>query len=111
MKNLLKIYIVALFLVLTTSCEEEDLITDLTMIENELKSFVDANNISKCSIQMNNNGNWYYKQYESSFVIRNGTIIVTDQNENSSVDYSYNLNYLVEYYKNKSGHMVMTFSD
>lgn len=106
-----KISVIGLILILFSifpSCQK-DIDTDIEIIQNELRHYINENNITKCDI-IAILGDQYYTYYSSvSFSIDNGFVIVEDNSGNTD---KYNLLYLSRYYLQTIGEkkIVMFFS-
>jgi hypothetical protein len=98
MRNLLKFGLLIFVLSSVTSCEKEDPMTDSIRIENEFKSFVEQNGITKCNIYL-----WYQeirtiKHNDVNFEISDGFIIISEiLNSSYSIQSRYNLLYMSKY--------------
>lgn len=110
MKTLVKCSLFILFFsVISTSCKEDENITDQEKIENELKSFVESHNITKCSIREFNNGTYEDVIYQSTFKFSNGFIVVDKVFPTVTQEYRYNLLYLYNYRISDNNILFMEF--
>ena len=93
MKKLCVLSFVVILLCLITSCEKNP-DTDIDVIQNELKQFINDNDITKCDIVVSL-GDQYNTFYSSvNFSIANGFVTIT---ENNGAKDKYNLLYLSRY--------------
>ncbi|MCT4589004.1 MAG: hypothetical protein N4A71_14375 [Carboxylicivirga sp.] len=99
MKSLVKVCITAFLLISVMSCEETEYVSDVERMEIELNSFVEKNNLTRCTIKVFNGVNSIYEATESPFEIKNGTLIVSDETESGVLKLNYNLSKLFKYYK------------
>lgn len=102
MKKLQKLIIALFIVIIAISCQKEESLTTHERIQNELKSFVSKNKITKCTIKEYDSDSWRYVVNERAFSFNNGFIVV----DNLSLDnekISFNLNYLYSYTKYYNG--------
>jgi hypothetical protein len=100
MKTFLKISIFVFFVsILTISCKKEEAQTDLDKIEAGLTSFVESNQLTKCTIMEYTSNSYFYVVGASTFKISNGFISVYVGSLNQATEYRYNLHYLYNYSK------------
>lgn len=82
-------------ILLFTSCQKDDVFSDLQIIENNLKSFIEEQNIQTCSIVFLGEEQDIHGPQYVPFDIENGFLVV--QEETPFVQY--NLLHLLSYYQ------------
>ncbi len=104
MKKTIQTGLLLLPIMFFISCQEDEVITDLVKIEENLKNYVAEHNVSTCSIWFVE-GDRYFVGYDRvKFEIEDGFLKVDE-----APYVSYNLLYLLQYYKNDDGNLEITF--
>lgn len=97
MKNSGKILLILLISMVVFSCQKEEVEPEIPLIEKELREFISANGITKCTIR-EFQGNAYWEPVQQSpFRISNGFLIA--RHYYLDTDVSFNLNYLYSFRK------------
>lgn len=107
MKSLKTICIAVLLFLIVVACEKEEPVPEYSLIELELKEFVQKNNISKCTIREFQNGASWEPVQNSSFKFSNGFIITYHFYFNA--EFNYNLQYLYSYRKESGNVLYLEF--
>ena len=97
MKKILILSVVLYTMVLTTSCQKEDLLTDRDKIEAELLEFTKSNNITLCTIYEFRGSSWVQRFQNSEFSLSNGFITVNQGHPITGTKYTFNLSYLYSF--------------
>ena len=98
MKKSLLLLTFLLIACIFSSCEQDDLKTDLEMIQEELQGFIDDNNVVRANIYLIKNGTRFTRHSETTFFIEDGYVIVMDD----GVTYKYNLLFMSRYELNRN---------
>ncbi len=86
------------------SCQEDEAITDLAKIEENLKDYVRETNVSKCTITIVQGDRSNFDPQPVEFEIEDGFLIVKQDSYAR-----YNLLYLLQYYISSDGYLQLTF--
>ena len=97
MKKVLILSVVLYTMVLTTSCQKEDLLTDRDKIEAELLEFTKSNNITLCTIYEFRGSSWVQRFQNSEFSLSNGFITVNQGHPITGTKYTFNLAFLYSF--------------
>lgn len=99
MKNFQKLFQISLLLLLilvTASCEKEQL-SDICLIENEVKAFINDKGITKCSVYIATGDQIQTVLDNEDFTISNGFVKIRTNSSGVFTYYNYNLLYLSNY--------------
>lgn len=107
MKSLKLICIAVILTLIVVACEKEEPVQDYSLVELELKEFVQRNNITKCTIREFQDGASWEPVQNSSFKFSNGFIITNHYYFNT--EFSYNLQYLYSYRKEMGNVLYLEF--
>ena len=99
MKKLRWLFTFLLTALLFTSCQQDDLKTDLEMIQEELEQFMDDNNIVRVNVLLVRNGVRTTQHSETTFFIEDGYVIIQDD----GITNKYNLLFLSRYELTRNG--------
>ena len=109
MKKYYQVALITLLLLVSLSCEKEQL-TDIDKIENELATFVSDNKIIKCTVEL-----LYANQVNTvfvneSFTISNGFLSIVKVSGQYKNEDRFNLLYLSRYRLSSDKIIVLTFA-